>query len=454
MTTRARSPPPSWPAPTPLVRRCCTPDGGGCASIRRRCARPASASTSTRDSTASSTPSPSCTSPPPASSTCRSSRPHRRGASSSFAGLPDDRLVEARESERFAGALRPYQRRGLAWLRFLERLRLGGCLADDMGLGKTATTLAHLQCRPGPHLVVCPLSVVHNWFAEAARFTPDLHVVVHHGADRDLGLDRLVPADVVVTTYGLLPRDLGQLGAVEWSTLVLDEAQQIKNPATRAARAVRALRAGQKIALTGTPVENRLAELWAILDAVNPGLLGSREQFRHRYARPIEREGDAAAATRLRRITQPFVLRRSKSDRQLVPDLPDKIEQIAWAGLSTRAGRALPARRRSAAGRRRAGDRHAPPRPRAGRAHPAQADLQPPGSRARRRIPPARAVGKAGPLRRARRRAARRRRAGVGVHAVPRDGRAAAAPRRRAVGAAGAVPPRRRLTDPSRRDGR
>ncbi len=249
-------------------------------------------------------------------------------------GLPDERLVEAHESERFSGALRPYQRRGLAWLRFLERLRLGGCLADDMGLGKTATTLAHLQFRPGPHLVVCPLSVVHNWFAEAARFTPDLHVLVHHGADRDLGLDRLVPADVIVTTYGLLPRDLGQLGAVEWSTLVLDEAQQIKNPATRAARAVRALRAGQKIALTGTPVENRLAELWAILDAVNPGLLGSREQFRHRYARPIEREGDATAAAQLRRITQPFVLRRSKSDRQLVPDLPDKIEQIAWAGLS------------------------------------------------------------------------------------------------------------------------
>ncbi len=252
-----------------------------------------------------------------------------------LAGLPDDRLVEARESERFAGALRPYQRRGLAWLRFLERLGLGGCLADDMGLGKTATALAHLQCRPGPHLVVCPLSVVHNWFAEAARFTPGLHVVVHHGADRDLGLDGLVPADLVVTTYGLLPRDLGQLATVEWSTVVLDEAQQVKNPATRAARAVRALRAGQKIALTGTPVENRLAELWAILDAVNPGLLGSREQFRHRYARPIERDGDAAAATRLRRITQPFVLRRSKSDRQLVPDLPDKIEQIAWAGLSS-----------------------------------------------------------------------------------------------------------------------
>ena len=110
--------------------------------------------------------------------------------SSSSPDCPTTGSSRRHESERFAGALRPYQRRGLAWLRFLERLRLGGCLADDMGLGKTATTLAHLQCRPGPHLVVCPLSVVHNWFAEAARFTPDLHVVVHHGADRDLGLDR------------------------------------------------------------------------------------------------------------------------------------------------------------------------------------------------------------------------------------------------------------------------
>ena len=219
-----------------------------------------------------------------------------------------------------------------------------------MGLGKTATTLAHLLDRPGPHLVVCPLSVVHNWVAEAARFTPGLHVVVHHGPGRiggngggdrttatrrpDSGLAELAGADVVVTTYGLLPRDLAHLGAISWSTVVLDEAQMIKNPATRAARAVRVLRAGQKLALTGTPVENRLSELWAILDAVVPGLLGSREQFRSRYGKPIERTGDAGAAERLRRITQPFVLRRSKADRQLVPDLPDKIEQIAWAGLT------------------------------------------------------------------------------------------------------------------------
>jgi hypothetical protein len=249
-----------------------------------------------------------------------------------LAGLPDERLEEVHEPPAFVGELRPYQRRGLAWLRFLERLGLGGCLADDMGLGKTATTLAHLLDRPGPHLVVCPLSVVHNWQAEAARFAPVLRVVVHHGAER--AEQELAGADLVITTYGLLPRDVEHLGAVAWSTVVADEAQVIKNPATHAAKAMRTLRAGQKLALTGTPVENRLADLWAILDVVNPGMLGSRERFRHRFAKPIERDGDGEAAARLRRITQPFVLRRTKADRSLVPDLPDKIEQIAWAGLT------------------------------------------------------------------------------------------------------------------------
>ena len=249
-----------------------------------------------------------------------------------LAGLPDERLQEEHEPAGFVGELRPYQRRGLAWLRFLDRLGLGGCLADDMGLGKTATTLAHLLDRPGPHLVVCPLSVVHNWQAEAARFAPSLRVVVHHGAER--AEQELAGADLVVTTYGLLHRDVEHLGAVAWSTVVADEAQVIKNPATHAAKAMRTLRAGQKLALTGTPVENRLADLWAILDVVDPGLLGSRERFRHRFAKPIERDGDGDAAARLRRITQPFVLRRTKADRSLVPDLPDKIEQVAWAGLT------------------------------------------------------------------------------------------------------------------------
>ena len=259
-------------------------------------------------------------------------------------GLPDERLHETHESSDFVGELRHYQRRGLSWMQFLARLGLGGCLADDMGLGKTAITLAHLVERPGPHLVVCPLSVVRNWSLESERFTPKLDVRIHHGANRSRGntagdeeyklFDSDPERQLVVTTYGLLPRDLEHLGSVEWSTVVLDEAQMVKNPNTKAARAVRQLRAAQKLALTGTPVENRLSELWSILDAVNPGLLGSLPKFRERYGTPIERHGDADAAARLRRITRPFILRRTKADRRLLPDLPDKIEQIAYAKLT------------------------------------------------------------------------------------------------------------------------
>lgn len=272
-------------------------------------------------------------------------------------GLPDAELAEVEESDGFVGELRHYQRRGLGWMQFLAELGLGGCLADDMGLGKTATTLAHLLERPGPHLVVCPLSVVRNWRSEANRFTPWFDVTVHHGSARDAAILALGAAmddspeggpsemfavdperQLVITTYGLLPRDLEHLGAIDWTTVVLDEAQMVKNPHTKAARAVRQLRATQKLALTGTPVENRLSELWAILDAVNPGMLGSLERFRKDYASPIERNHDPDVAARLRRLTGPFVLRRSKADRHLLPDLPDKIEQIAYAKLTKEQG--------------------------------------------------------------------------------------------------------------------
>ncbi len=254
-----------------------------------------------------------------------------------LAGLPDERLAEVTESADFNGELRHYQRRGLGWLQFLARVGLGGCLADDMGLGKTATTLAHLIERPGPHLVVCPLSVVHNWEAETNRFTPGQTVLVHHGSSRHQGepaLFGMSDADIVITTYGLLPRDIDALAAIEWTTVVLDEAQMVKNPNTKAAKAVRKLPAAQKIALTGTPVENRLSELWSILDACNPGLLGSQQRFRQQFATAIERHNDADVAARLRQLTQPFVLRRTKADRRLLPELPDKIEQIAYAQLT------------------------------------------------------------------------------------------------------------------------
>ena len=254
-----------------------------------------------------------------------------------LAGLPDEQLEELHEPASFVGELRHYQRRGLSWMGFLARLGLGGCLADDMGLGKTATALAHLATRPGPHLVVCPLSVVHNWYSEAARFTPHMQVAIHHGGERARGTaaaEQLIPSDIVVTTYGLLARDIDALSEVRWGTLVLDEAQNVKNHLTRAARAVRHINADQKLALTGTPVENHLGELWAILDAVNPGLYGSAHSFNDRYAKPIQRTGDPAATAALRALTQPFILRRTKADRTLLPELPDKIEQIAWATLT------------------------------------------------------------------------------------------------------------------------
>jgi hypothetical protein len=252
-------------------------------------------------------------------------------------GLPDEVLADGDVPAGFTATLRPYQLRGLGWLQFLHRLGLGGCLADDMGLGKTPTALAHLAGLPGPHLVVCPLSVVRNWQREAARFTPLLRVMVHHGPGR-AGADDLVGTvaahDIVITTYQTITRDIEALATIAWHGVVLDEAQAVKNPDTQTARAARRLPAVQRLALTGTPVENRLAELWSILSTVAPGLLGSQQQFRTRFALPIERRHDAQATATLRRLTSPFLLRRTKADRSLVPDLPDKVEQIAWAPLT------------------------------------------------------------------------------------------------------------------------
>jgi non-specific serine/threonine protein kinase len=252
-------------------------------------------------------------------------------------GLPEKEIHEGVVPEGFMATLRPYQLRGLGWLQFLHGLGLGGCLADDMGLGKTPTTLAHLAGLTGPHLVVCPLSVVRNWESETARFAPFMRVMVHHGTGRAEGevfLHAVAAHDLVVTTYQVAAKDLDLLQKVSWTTVVMDEAQAVKNPDTHTARAMRALGAGQRIALTGTPVENRLSELWSIFHIVTPGLLGNFTQFRQRFAQPIEKGHDAAATAALRTLTSPFLLRRTKADKSLVPDLPDKVEQIAWAPLT------------------------------------------------------------------------------------------------------------------------
>jgi superfamily II DNA or RNA helicase len=231
--------------------------------------------------------------------------------------------------------LRPYQERGLAWLSTMSTLGLGACLADDMGLGKTVQILAFLLWRlesapedARPALLVAPTSVVGNWEREIERFSPDLVVARHYGSERAREAAMLPqrPGTLVVTTYGLLRRDAELLAQVEWSAVVLDEAQNIKNAMSATARAACSLRAAHRFALTGTPVENRLAELWSILEFANPGLLGSLETFRREYAVPIERFGKDDAAERLRRIVSPFLLRRVKSDPSIIQDLPPKNE--------------------------------------------------------------------------------------------------------------------------------
>ncbi|MER5639979.1 DEAD/DEAH box helicase [Kitasatospora sp. NPDC002227] len=228
----------------------------------------------------------------------------------------------------FGATLRPYQERGLAWLHTLTRLGLGAVLADDMGLGKTVQTLALLAAEQrlgigGPTLLVCPTSVVGNWRREAARFAPSLRVHVHHGADRS---ELPEETDLLITTYGLLQRDLPVLGGRRWRRVVCDEAQYIKNAATGQARAVRAIRADHRLALTGTPVENRLAELHAVLDFANPGLFGTAESFKERFAVPMEQGGSATAGAQLQRLTGPFLLRRLKSDPVVAAELPAKQE--------------------------------------------------------------------------------------------------------------------------------
>ncbi len=242
------------------------------------------------------------------------------------------------------GTLRPYQERGVAWLWSLASLGLGACLADDMGLGKTIQMLAFLlarrQAAPNdtrPSLVVCPTSVVGNWERELARFAPALPVVRHYGTERARSPEALADSQagaVVLTTYGLLRRDAQVLSAVDWAVAVLDEAQNIKNAASYTARAARALRVSHRFALTGTPVENRLAELWSILEFATPRILGPLETFRRQYAVPIERYRDEEAAERLRRIVHPFILRRLKSDPAVIKDLPPKNEMKIVCSLT------------------------------------------------------------------------------------------------------------------------
>ena len=245
-------------------------------------------------------------------------------------------VLEPRTPGTLQAELRPYQEEGFRWLARLSRWGAGACLADDMGLGKTVQTLAALLDRApdGPALVVAPTSVVANWLDEARRFAPTLNVRAYTGpaSSRAGRLQDLGPFHVVVTTYGLLHNDVDALAAVDWSTVVLDEAQAIKNPATKRARAARKLGAGFRLVTTGTPIQNNVLDLYSLFSFINPGMLGSLKRFRENFALPIERDGDPAARTRLRRLIAPFVLRRLKAD--VLDDLPPRTEVTLHVEMS------------------------------------------------------------------------------------------------------------------------
>jgi SNF2 family DNA or RNA helicase len=254
-----------------------------------------------------------------------------------------EELPQLEAPRSFHGKLRPYQKHGLSWLSFLGRWNLGACLADDMGLGKTIQVLAlllHLEEigeLDRPVLLICPTSVVSNWRKEAERFAPTLRVLIHHGQERHEGERFQREAGrhhIVVSTYSLVHRDLERLSGVEWAGLVLDEAQNIKNPQAKQTRALRRLVAPRRMALTGTPVENRLSELWSIMEFLNPGYLGSEAAFRRRYALPIERYRDPTATAELRKLVEPFVLRRVKTDPTVIKDLPSKNEMKVYCNLT------------------------------------------------------------------------------------------------------------------------
>ncbi|HEY0371001.1 MAG TPA: DEAD/DEAH box helicase, partial [Thermoanaerobaculia bacterium] len=248
---------------------------------------------------------------------------------------------ELPEPDGFIGTLRPYQKRGYSWLRFLERAGLGACLADDMGLGKTVQTLALLQSDYAEHqrpvLLICPTSVTGNWLREAQRFTPSLPVLLHHGTSRARGaklLESIESSALVISTYALLHRELETLSKLTWRGVVLDEAQNIKNSETKQAKAARSLDADFRIALTGTPVENNVGDLWSLMEFLNPGLLGTATEFRSTFFLPIQTMRDANATETLKRITGPFILRRLKSDKSIIADLPAKNEMKVFCNLT------------------------------------------------------------------------------------------------------------------------
>ena len=258
-------------------------------------------------------------------------------------------LAIAPDPDTLQGTLREYQQRGLSWLSYLEQLGLNGCLADDMGLGKTVQVIARLAQEREmaeaegintlpPTLLIAPTSVLGNWQREIHKFAPHITTAVHHGGNRtkDTKLFKAMcrDHDVIITSFSLARLDAKLFSGVNWHRVVLDEAQNIKNPKAAQTKAILKLNANHRLALTGTPVENRLMDLWSIFNFLNPGYLGTQAQFRKQFEMPIQKENQQTKSTMLKRLVEPFILRRVKTDKSIIKDLPDKVEQKLYCNLT------------------------------------------------------------------------------------------------------------------------
>jgi SNF2 family DNA or RNA helicase len=249
---------------------------------------------------------------------------------------------ELEQPELFNGELRPYQKKGYSWLHFIKKWGLGSCLADDMGLGKTIQVLSlvardWMDGNRQPVLIICPTSVMGNWKKEASKFTPELPVMIHHGHKRTSGENFVKDAKsqaIVISSYALIHRDFKHFEKVSWGGIILDEAQNIKNPETKQAKSARSLNADYRIALTGTPVENHVGDLWSIMEFLNPGFLGRQSEFKEKFHAPIHVTRDKEAEEKLKRITTPFILRRLKTDKSIISDLPDKMEMKVYCTMT------------------------------------------------------------------------------------------------------------------------
>jgi len=259
--------------------------------------------------------------------------------------ISSESYKEIKTPELFNGVLRNYQVKGFSWLHFLKNYKFGACLADDMGLGKTIEVIAFLLHEKGikntkkntPALLIAPMSVVENWKHEFEKFSPDLKIMIHHGSER-YGSEKFLKEsnkhDVVVSTYALAVRDQEIFSKINWNGIILDEAQNIKNPQTKQAKAIKSLKSSYKIALTGTPIENRLSELWSIMDFLNPSYLLNFNKFKENFSIPIERYRNEDASEKLRKMISPFVMRRVKTDKSIISDLPEKMEMKMYCTLT------------------------------------------------------------------------------------------------------------------------